>query len=270
MNLESWMIRKQKELFELWSKGLQEEFEWGFQLTSSPVVDDPVAIVIGRNPGIGEGPKKQGPPRPRVKQMFDSKFVFPHEADCVVGGANNGPANRIRSMIFNKQKEILNNTIETNAHFFASHEFSDLKTGWRQAKENGKQELLERYDDLRQEVICGLVERGDPDVLLMFTGRESEILTTHDINKADSDYYPLDRIQAEFGLDVDMESRYRVSRDNKTKRGTIRTTSYQITVGDIGECKFVGIEPHLSCPNIPSPVKKLIEEEISESVLNYL
>lgn len=265
VELKSWMLDRQRELFKLWHRNLQDEFEWGFQLTSSPVFNDPTAIVIGRNPGIGAAKKKQGPPRPRVERMSDGKFGFPADPDCIPDGESYPAANALRNFIFDGHEATLINSIETNAHFLASDDFSGLKTGWQQAVENGKEEILEQYDELRLQILRGMIKRGEPDILLMFTGNESEIVTTREFGAGKDEYYPLDRLQAEFGIDVEIDSRYRISRDNRTKRG-ITTTEYRITVGDIGGSTFVGLTPHLSNPNIPTPVRELIREEIGRSV----
>ena len=246
MSLEEFAIKKQKELWNLWDAELRENFPLGFKMTTSPVLDSPKVIIIGRNPGNSEDP-----PHSHMEQFEppNQSFGFSQEHDYRPGGAGYTIANEIRNLVFTGQEDLLNQTIETNLDFLRTDDWDDIVEGLGAIEKDGREDVVEDYRSICRTTIRRFIEQGDPDVVISYIGNRK-------------DNYPLDEIITYIPDEPTCNERYSIERGNRHKDGSYHTREYRVTHAEFDTCKFIGITPHLSNPNIPTPVRKVFKQNI--------
>ncbi|WP_262181598.1 hypothetical protein [Haloarcula laminariae] len=255
MSLENLAIEKQKELLDLWENELDEAFPYGIQISSSPIIDDPKIIILGRNPGIGKKELEKGPPHSSMLELQDenSTFGFPKHHDYIVGGSSYRIAKRMRNIVFKENPELLSETIEMNRDFLRTPNKSALQA-WKEQSADDNPDILEQYNSIIKKTVQDLVSQGNPNLIISFTGY------------SDNEMYPMEEMRKIYDFEPVLESQYRVKKRNRDKNGQIRKTEYRATYADLGETKFIGLTPHLSNPNIPKPVQKMLIKFISDKM----
>jgi hypothetical protein len=116
--------------------------------------------------------------------------------------------------------------------------------------------LREEYQTLCVEIIKGFIEKGNPDLIVSFTGY------------GDNHTYPVEEMKELYDYDFDIENQYIIERKSSDKNGSIRTTEHRITHAHMDSIDFLGFTPHLNNPNIPSPIRDLTTSLIQERILN--
>jgi hypothetical protein len=252
VKLENWAIEKQKELWEFWNENelVQEAFPLGFEMTTSPIAEDPKVVIMGRNPGSGKEPPH--PHMERFTKPDEPNFGFPKEHDYLPGNANYKVARAMRNFVFSEHENILDKTIETNRNFLRTNNRSELESGLQKLTDN----LREEYQTLCVEIIKGFIEKGNPDLIVSFTGY------------GDNHTYPVEEMKELYDYDFDIENQYIIERKSSDKNGSIRTTEHRITHAHMDSIDFLGFTPHLNNPNIPSPIRDLTTSLIQERILN--
>lgn len=252
MELENWAVEKQKEMWEFWNENesVRKAFPLGFEMTTSPIPEDPKVIILGRNPGSGEEPPHQH--MERFSKPDEPNFGFPEEHDYLPGNATYPVATAIRNFIFNGNENVLNKTIETNRNFLRTNDKSEHENGLQKLTDD----LREEYEALCVEIIKGFIDKGNPDLVVSFTGYE------------DNHAYPVEEMKKLYGYDFDIEHQYIIERKSSDKNGSIRTTEHRITHAQMDSIDFLGLTPHLNNPNIPSPVRALIKSLTQDRIFN--
>jgi hypothetical protein len=252
MELENWAIEKQKELWDFWNENqlVQEAFPLGFEMTTSPVPEDPKVVIMGRNPGSGKEPPH--PHMERFTEPDEPNFGFSGEHDYLPGNANYKVARAMRNFLFTGHEDILDKAIETNRDFLRTNDRSELEDGLQKLTSS----LRDEYQALRVEIINGFIEKGNPDLIVSFTGY------------GDNDTYPVKEMEKLYGFDFDIENQYAIERKSRTKNNSIRTTEHRITHAHMDSIDFLGLTPHLNNPDIPSPVRSLTTTLIQERIIS--
>ncbi|MDB2286792.1 hypothetical protein PM038_16325 [Halorubrum ezzemoulense] len=69
---------------------------------------------------------------------------------------------------------------------------------------------------------------------------------------------PIQELEEDYGFETEILKKY-VFEDYDPSRGNNKTVRVEITYADIGPCKALGIEPHLSDRPFPKELLKSIE-----------
>ena len=252
MSLEQWAIGRQKEMYSLWADKLQEEFPKGFEISTSPILENPKVVIIGRNPaGSGEEHME------RFSEP-NSEFGFYSEHDYAPEGDTYTIANKMRNIVFKNNLSLLDSSIETNRHFLRTAN-SNIHDGKLQKLRNaGREEIVNRYESICHETVGEFIRRGDPDLVVSFNGY------------SDNNKYPIDEMEEFYRFDLEIEEQYQINRKNRNKKGNLTSTEFRITHADEGSFQFLGFTPHLSTPNIPGIIRELMTEVADSAISSSL
>lgn len=249
MSIQNWAERKQQEILDLWKSEFREEFPYGFELTTSPIYENPPMLIMGYNPGIG--PSIDSPPHDHMDRFLfedesiksDIEYGFREEPWCAKRRTGKPANTRLHDYVCAGKTELLKSSIETNRFVFRTKK-SEQHSDQLESLSGSNGNAVSKYKEFCQNWIRELINRSEPEIVVSYTGKRGRP--------------PIQELEEDYGFETEILKKY-VFEDYDPSRGNNKTVRVEITYADIGPCKALGIEPHLSDRPFPKELLKSIE-----------